>query len=365
MTLAFGPGAIVIEAHVADGRICAAAIRSSRPRGMARLFEGRPAPEIPGLAARLFSLCGFSQAVAAALAIGAARGAPPSAQQCAAFEFGLAAERAAEILRGCVLGWPRAEAGPAIDGEDVLALRDGLNAARELIEAAGRAPFAAADARANGRRLAEAAVRLGLENGGAVRRNSCFARIAREAAEGDRLPLRAPDALGPQDDADVVAALDRDPAFAAEPALPGRVAETGAFARLWREAGDGTSALQARFAARLLDLADALRALDAPANANTSAAPAFAAASVAPREGFAAVESPRGRLYHRIALEPDGDRVARYAMLAPTEWNFHPAGPLVAALIGARAGSGEAARLRITRVAALFDPCVASRVEIR
>jgi hypothetical protein len=365
MTLAFGPGAIVIEARVADGRVCAATIRSSRPRGMARLFQGRPASEIPDLAARLFSLCGFSQRVAASLAIGAARVSPPSPGRCAAFEFGLAAERAAEILRGCVLGWPRGEAGPRIEAEEVLALRDGLSAARELIESAGRESFAGTEVRALGRRLAEAAARLGLEGDGAARRNSCFARISREAADGDHLPVRVPDALAPEDDAEVIGALARDPDFAAEPALRGRIAETGAFARLWRDAGDRSGALQARFAARLIDLADSLHRLEAAATDGASDSLPFAAAALAPRDGYAAVESPRGRLYHRVALEPGEDRAARYAMVAPTEWNFHPAGPLAAALIGARVGSGEAARLRIARVAALFDPCVALRVEIR
>ncbi|MGB8278991.1 MAG: hypothetical protein WCF20_13820 [Methylovirgula sp.] len=55
--------------------------------------------------------------------------------------------------------------------------------------------------------------------------------------------------------------------------------------------------------------------------------------------------------------------MAAYDFLAPTEWNLHPAGPLATCLLGADLGTGEAAGLRIARLAALFDPCVAFRVE--
>jgi uptake hydrogenase large subunit len=49
-------------------------------------------------------------------------------------------------------------------------------------------------------------------------------------------------------------------------------------------------------------------------------------------------------------------------VLAPTEWNFHPDGPLARVLTGFRPGRDAAAA--ITRRAAAFDPCVALRVAI-
>ena len=42
--------------------------------------------------------------------------------------------------------------------------------------------------------------------------------------------------------------------------------------------------------------------------------------------GRALVETARGLLMHEIVL--DGDTVAEYFIVAPTEWNFHPQGPL-------------------------------------
>ena len=78
---------------------------------------------------------------------------------------------------------------------------------------------------------------------------------------------------------------------------------------------------------------------------------------------YGAVETARGRLYHFIDLEQDA-RIRSYGIVAPTEWNFHPAGPFMACLLGARVGQGEAARLDVARLATLFDPCVAFDVTI-
>jgi uptake hydrogenase large subunit len=80
----------------------------------------------------------------------------------------------------------------------------------------------------------------------------------------------------------------------------------------------------------------------------------------AAREGFAAVETSRGRLGHWTRLSRDG-KIEDYAIVAPTEWNFHPTGPFVAAVFGARAPQAAAS---IARLAGLFDPCVLYRVEV-
>jgi hypothetical protein len=58
-----------------------------------------------------------------------------------------------------------------------------------------------------------------------------------------------------------------------------------------------------------------------------------------------------------------GGKIEDYAIVAPTEWNFHPAGPFVAAVLGARV-SKATATASISRLAGLFDPCVPFRVEV-
>ena len=52
------------------------------------------------------------------------------------------------------------------------------------------------------------------------------------------------------------------------------------------------------------------------------------------------METARGLLMHEIAL--DGERIADYCIVAPTEWNFHPQGPLAGWLIGRNAGDRAA-----------------------
>jgi Ni,Fe-hydrogenase I large subunit len=52
----------------------------------------------------------------------------------------------------------------------------------------------------------------------------------------------------------------------------------------------------------------------------------------------------RGRWQRVHRVELDGDRVARYAIVAPTEWNFHPQGASVREMTGRPAATrGEAA----------------------
>jgi len=72
------------------------------------------------------------------------------------------------------------------------------------------------------------------------------------------------------------------------------------------------------------------------------------------------VETSRGLLLHVVQLR--GDQVAEYRIVAPTEWNFHPAGPLFQALSGLDRGDGLEARAQL--VAQSLDPCVAYGIEI-
>jgi hypothetical protein len=76
--------------------------------------------------------------------------------------------------------------------------------------------------------------------------------------------------------------------------------------------------------------------------------------------GLGIVEASRGRLVHQV--ETSDGRVRRYRILAPTEWNFHPDGPLVRDLVG-RPVHGDAVRMAQALVLA-FDPCVGCEVRV-
>jgi hypothetical protein len=148
--------------------------------------------------------------------------------------------------------------------------------------------------------------------------------------------------------------------FCATPDWQGEPAETGAIARLeahpmlagWiAHRGRG---MGARLLARLLELAALPQRLR---DGGDSVVRAWA---LGEGMGVAGVETSRGLLFH-VARLVDG-QVADYRILAPTEWNFHPAGPLVQALAGLPVGGDLEARARL--VARSLDPCVAFGLEI-
>jgi hypothetical protein len=158
--------------------------------------------------------------------------------------------------------------------------------------------------------------------------------------------------------AELCEASAADPGFARHPTWRGAPAETGALARLQddpllvalmrRSAGR----TPARFAARLRELALLI------AGRTTAAVGVLAL----PAGGGAAwIENARGLLIHEVRL--GAGRVEAYRIVAPTEWNFHPAGVLTTALADAPAGNPDALRQRATRLVHSLDPCVTCQVE--
>ena len=51
-------------------------------------------------------------------------------------------------------------------------------------------------------------------------------------------------------------------------------------------------------------------------------------------------------------------RVARYVIVAPTEWNFHPQGAFSGELVGSAAATRDEALMLARRLALSLDPCV-------
>ncbi|MBF0355196.1 MAG: nickel-dependent hydrogenase large subunit [Alphaproteobacteria bacterium] len=79
-------------------------------------------------------------------------------------------------------------------------------------------------------------------------------------------------------------------------------------------------------------------------------------------EGIGQSEAARGRLVHWVRVEES--KINSYRLMAPTEWNFHPEGPFVKALLGAPARSPEAASHLARLQAYAFDPCVGLLIEV-
>jgi hypothetical protein len=309
------------------------------------VFIGLSPAEAATLAGRLFSLCPVAQSLAAQAAGEAARQAAmpvePDAAERGARALKLLCERLGEMLRASLLDWP-GDAPPA--PEDISRLREALKALRKMPQT-DKAPQ---------RIEALADAMLGL--------NDMFLRqlAAVQADEAHwELAAQTPDYLGAADDAAVFAAMTRDAGFSRAPALPGRCAETGAPARQQATGGG----LAARLAARQADLAVTLVAIRTLLAGGATPEGLLSAQGEPSGWGFAAVDSARGRLYHALRLD-SADRIADYRIVAPTEWNFHPEGPLARLLRGARIGAGTAAKRRIERLAFVFDPCIRACAEV-
>lgn len=81
-------------------------------------------------------------------------------------------------------------------------------------------------------------------------------------------------------------------------------------------------------------------------------------------QALAWVENARGLLVHQVQLDERGQQVLSYRIVAPTEWNFRPGGPLVLSLAEAAVADAAAAQDLAMRLVHSLDPCVACHIEI-
>lgn len=316
------PGCVRLSLASVDGRIGAVNVASERPQ-VAQALRGRPADAAVRLVPLLFALCGKAQGRAAELALAAARGEEFPAQLDAAIQH--------EALREHLWRWLLDL--PPLLGEP--ALKDEFVAAAGWVAGGQRAELAALLA---DQRIELLCRRLSAMEDPAAGAPRCLPPLA----------ARASLALWPQLDA----------GFCARPHWQGGAAETGAIAR--RQGGADSAAAAGAFATRWLARLAELRDW-AQDHAKVGAGGTASAVPVGPGRGRALVETARGLLMHEIAL--DEERIAEYFIVAPTEWNFHPQGPLADWLLGRPATDRAALQGFAARAVAALDPCVRWEIE--
>ncbi|KIM00295.1 Hydrogenase maturation factor HoxV/HupK [Paramagnetospirillum magnetotacticum MS-1] len=380
---------LAITLHLSrQGRVERVEIGSDRLVRASDGLTGRKPEQVLAFLPTLYSLCGTAQGLAGLRAVETAAGidAPP-AQRMARHALGLAeslTEHAASVFRD----WP-ALLGEAPDLAAVKPLRPLITAMRKALYPDGDW------ARPGGGRLAPdhhaldeilrrfedtlnrllsgppeerldeySDFRAWVAHGG-----SPASRLLRRLDDQDMAgfghcpPCLMPE-LGPHDLEERLGA-DGDGAYRARPDCHGRVFETGPLAShqthplvvaLMAEHGCG---LSSRFAARLVDMATSLRELEELVQDLCADSGGLAIAR-ADGTGLGLVDAARGLLAHWVELREGV--LSGYRILAPTEWNFHPEGPLAQGLLGAWGPDLEAkARL----LAASLDPCVPFRIEVR
>jgi len=376
-------GEIAVRLERAASRITRVSIRSTRPLATARVVVGRRAGDAAALVPRLYSVCARAQGAASASALESAAGRPPSPATSAARSLSVALENLQEDLRRLLIDVPKA-IGQAAVVEPVAEVRRAfapvLSAAPGFTdESRASAPatrhaidtaIAVVSRHVLGESLAAFAARMDAEG---LERWSHAATTAPARAwravldRGGRLGESDVPTLPPMTREQVeilLAALAADGGFAAAPRLGGATRETGALARMAAHpavagiASRHGRGVAARLAARVADVA---RTVGALADGGTPAR--LDAWSTASGAGVAIVETARGLLLHCAEIRED--RVTGYAIVAPTEWNFQPGGPLERSLAGLDARDAEALQHDAGLVVQSLDPCVACSIEVR
>jgi hypothetical protein len=356
-------GELRLRLHLGDGCIEDLSVASTRPDVARTLLQGRRRTEVQAAVPLLFSLCGRSQATACALACAAAAGEAVGPAQIEASRAAVAAELVRETAWHMLLNVPKA-LGDEPAPQDVAAARGALAyrwglpphdpVVHDLAIALWGCPAAEWLQLQSWRALRDwaAAGRTATARG---LQQALLAETAGPAPATTAL-LAVPDDTGLRA---LAAVMRSDEGFCRQPRWQGAPAETGALARLQHDAlladADRRPAtrLPLRWVARLRELALLL--------AHRSA-PGVSALSLGDGQGLAWVDNARGLLIHQVAL--DGEQVRRYAIVAPTEWNFHPQGALRDGLLGAAVADAASARALAEALVQSLDPCVSCRVEL-
>ena len=335
-----------------------ATLTGTRTDWAAQLSRGRPASALPDLLATVFSLCGHAHRMCAQAAVDAALGRDAASAHMAG---ALRGETLREHLRRILLDWPALPgAGGADDASAALRACPALRAAadddgalvrwieRDLLGEAAPAWLAAYE-RAPAAAWADWCTRS--TGWLAVLMRALQPDADRPLAAFAAAPLRAhADERGLRG---LAAALREQPGYTRRPQIDGACAETGSWTRLNDEAAMPASA-GLRYGARLAELVR-LALPDAPARSGRQWLRSGQVAP-APGEGLAWAEMARGVLVHHVVLDGRGAaaRIEACHVLAPTEWNFHPDGPVACAL-EALPPTGER---QVAVLMAAYDPCV-------
>lgn len=372
---------IRLDAVANDGRLVAKRLATTRASGITGALATQPVRDLPLLLSRLFPLCGTAHAVAGLAATEAALGIEVSPAQLAFRDLMLLAEHGAALGWRILMDWPlllgdapevracadirRAAAAvsiigehgtwPRIGGARLRPNRDDLGQAMSELARmlVGLFPEAA-DPALTWRNL-ETSLRGG---------TSMPARLINVARTGVLAEYGHHDRpLLPSMDATWFEARLAEPRFSEAPTLDGTPAEVGALAaRRHPLVADAVAHWGATLATRLL-----AAALDAPVVAGrlVRALDRLAADDpiefdlARPGRGAGVIETARGPLAYVVEAADGGVRMLR--SVAPTEWNFHPNGPFMAALDAAPRVPDPVLAARL--LAASFDPCVQFRIE--
>jgi len=359
-----------LVAHWRDGRVESVEARNARPMA-ASLLRGKTPEEAAQLAGVLFSLCGVAQRHAVVAACQAARGEPYEVD--VPTERALAIEAAQLHMWRALLDWPSLfDLAPVRERFGHLHRALGqVHDKASAFEVGGHVLNLVGNELLSGFFVTLREPRNLTEFSATCARAGTVGKVLSQLIDaGASDPIQEPVPLLPALHAiDFAAALPNgwpDEDFCRAPHLGGQVYETGSLARqvsnpLVARLITHRHRIAARLFARMVDLSDSASRMRYPMPADMP--PIIDAAPLGDGVGLARVETARGVLLHAVRLE--NDRVADYAVVAPTEWNFRPGGVFEQEGAGWDAPDPVYARWRVQALALALDPCVSFDVSVQ
>lgn len=374
---------ICLRAVATDGRLVVTNLISTRVEGISEALAGQSVEALPQILPRLFPVCGTAHAVAGLAAIEAALGIDASPAQRAFRELMLLAEHGAAVGWRILMDWPPL-LGEAPAVRACAEIRRAAEAVGAVAERGGWARIGGAKLRPDHDRLrrsasefsrmladlfpeaADPALPWRKLEAALLGGTSTPARVINTARAGALAEYgRHARPLLPPLEADWFAArLAAEPRFGDAPTLDGTPAEVGPLgAQRHPLVAEALAQWGPTMATRLL-----AAALDAHVVAGRLSHAFDRLADDDPLDvdiarsgrGAGVVETARGPLAYFV--EADDGRVRALRSVAPTQWNFHPEGPFLAALEAAPRVSDPALAARL--LAASFDPCVPLTIEV-
>lgn len=327
-------------------------IHSTRPLA-ASLLPGKSAAQVMQFVPLLFSVCGQAQAAAAGAALQAAQ--QEEGEDRSVLEQRIRCETAQEHLWRMLLDWPKLLGLPVQQAHFVewyAMLRD------MPTDAANRASLQSGFERDwLGMGLTDWHKLGDMENWWRTARSPAarlFAALDEQSSGMSRADGSAMLPVWRAEQAQAACGTRWGSAFSAAPDLHGVAMETGVRAYHPQFSAGRYSRVLARVLARLADTIELI---------GGAARPRLDVYSPAAGEGVAVVHTARGLLMHHVLLE--NGIVRGYEIVAPTEWNFHPAGALVREISGLHEPDEMRLRHKVNIAALSLDPCVPYEIEVR
>ncbi len=363
------------ELRLHPGRPRPANIESTRRDYAALLTRGIPADQVSAVLGNLYTLCGHAHRLCSEMAVAAARGRPRAADPAEVAR--LQRDTASEHVRRMTLDWPRqlgaGSSVASIEEEARLALVQCPIVLRASEPSSSTAPelhpglLHWLEASILQTPASEWLACWDQEPAGSLRSwsessSSWLARLLNHArsmadvqtSSATGLRVHASD-MGLRLLADC---MGSKPEFTRTPVWRGECAETGTWTRLRQPMPPLVDTAWLKLGSRVAELAR-LATTPTPAAAGDELLDAGCLA-LARYEGIAWVEMARGLLLHHVVLDDDGHQaqVGACHVLAPTEWNFHPRGPVAQVLESMEARPDVSTRCELELLVAAYDPCI-------